>query len=125
MKKTLFAVYGSLKKGFHNHAYVRGAKLLGTYKTDPIYTLVSLGSYPAVKRGGNTSIEYELYETDNESIIKSVHNLEGYSGVRGSSRNWYDTDPIQTKFGEAEMFVMNKEAYPNALVVENGVWNNK
>lgn len=123
--KKLFAVYGSLRKGFHNHGYVRGTKFLGTFKTKPIYTLVSLGSYPAVKRGGDTAIEYELYETDNESVIRSIHGLEGYSGKRGASSNWYDTDPIETKFGEAEMFVMGEDAYPKALVIESGVWNNK
>jgi gamma-glutamylcyclotransferase (GGCT)/AIG2-like uncharacterized protein YtfP len=118
----LVAVYGSLKKDYHNHVYLKGADLLGTFKTEPVYTLVSLGSYPALKRGGKTEITYELYNVKRDSQLKDIYALEGYHGTPGHPNNWYDVDKIKTPHGEAELFVMGADKYPNAQIIESGNW---
>lgn len=123
MKKTRFAVYGTLKKGFHNHYLLDKANFLGSTKTSDKYTMHSLGGFPAVTTEGHTSIEVEVYETDDEQTINSINTLEGFTGIKGHAHNWYDTETIETEFGDAEMFVFRKScAYP---IIESGIWQNQ
>jgi gamma-glutamylcyclotransferase (GGCT)/AIG2-like uncharacterized protein YtfP len=121
-KKYLLSVYGSLKKGFHNHPILRDAKFLGTHVTNPEFTMYSLGAYPAITRSGNTAIHVEIYEVD-ESTLRRVYRLESYSGVRDSSANWYDTLDIDTPWGRAEMFYFKNSGHmTRERVVESGNW---
>jgi len=119
--KVRFAVYGTLRKGNGNHRLLQDAEYLGTIKTEPIYTMVSLGGFPAVKENGNTSIVCEIYETDDEDIIKSVFRLEGCTGVKGHPNNWYDFVELDTNWGKANMFTMN--TCNSKVEIENGDWN--
>lgn len=116
----LIFVYGTLKKGFHNHHYLDTSKFLGNHKTEPIYTMKTNGGFPIVERGGQTSITGEVYKLSDEDL-SGVFLLEGYTGVQHNPRNWYDTDTIVTYFGEASIFVMAKDK--NQLpIIENGVF---
>jgi gamma-glutamylcyclotransferase (GGCT)/AIG2-like uncharacterized protein YtfP len=54
-------VYGSLKRGFHNHSALAGAELVSECRTAPHYRLFDLGAYPALCEGGASSITGELY----------------------------------------------------------------
>lgn len=120
MKKIL-AVYGTLKKGFGNNRCLGNSKFLGEFKTEPIYTLMA-GGFPICERGGNTSIIGELYETDNPEIISDVNSLEGFSGIKGHPDNWYDVDLIETKFGLATMYVMDKNTSGRNRIIKSGIW---
>jgi gamma-glutamylcyclotransferase (GGCT)/AIG2-like uncharacterized protein YtfP len=121
MRKLIF-VYGTLKKDRSNHRVMGDSKLLGEAKVNG-FKMYSHGEFPALVRGG-MEISGEVYEVDDESTLRSIYSLEGYSGQRDSSRNWYDTTDVPTPFGEAELFYMKDESkYENALpVVESGVW---
>ena len=44
-------VYGTLLSGEGNHRQLRGARPLAVRRTEPRYTLVSLGPYPALLDG--------------------------------------------------------------------------
>lgn len=116
-----FAVYGSLKKGYHNHPVIQGANYLGTDSTKPEYSLYSLGSYPAVTKGGSTSIHLEVYETDNDSIIDRVNRLEGFIS-KNNPHNYYDSITIDTKYGEAEMFILRDLKTENLTLIKSGNW---
>lgn len=118
MKKHLLACYGTLKSGFYNNYIIETGKLIGTFKTEPLYTMVSLGSYPALRRNGNNSITYELWEVD-DITLKRVYQLEGYKG-KGES-NWYDIDVIDTPHGKAKMFVMDS-VKDGRIEIKDGVW---
>lgn len=123
MDKTIFAVYGTLKKPYGNHYLLNGAKFLGTHVTNPNYTLFD-GGFPVVERGGETAIHCELYETNNPSQIQRVFDLEGCSSqVQGHSSNWYDFDRIETPHGEAVMFVMDNGTSGRKSILNSGVWN--
>lgn len=121
MNKNLIAVYGSLKQGFFNHSLLENSKFLGTFKTNPEYTMYSLYSFPAIIKGGNTSIHVEIYEID-LNTLKAIYILEGYSGIRNSPENWYDTLELDTPFGKAEMFYMKGKI--KGLIIESGNWKN-
>lgn len=125
----ILATYGSLKLGYHNHPYlaVQGVTYLGTSKTAPKFTMISFGSFPAVLRGGNTAIECEVYEVNNKAALSAIYRLEGYSGIQTKygGQNWYDVEEIETPWGKAQMFVMDREPTRSDAVVESGVWSHR
>jgi len=127
---VLYAVYGTLRRGHGNHNYYLSgdkAEYLGTMQTDGSYTMFSMGGFPGVARGGTTPITVEIYRVTDESVMRRVNGLEGYSGVRGSDANWYDTTDIQTEWGLANMFtqdsLLGNPRYA-ARRIESGDWNN-
>ena len=72
-------VYGTLRKGDVRSFFlsdVEQTKFIQEIKTKPIYTLVDLGSFPALVKEGNTSIVGELWEID-ERTKKSLDLIEG------------------------------------------------
>ena len=70
-------VYGSLKMGLSNHRLLRGSRFIDFAKTDPEYTMISFGHFPAVMRGGTTAIHGEVYEVDDETLAR-LDQLEGH-----------------------------------------------
>lgn len=74
---NLMAVYGSLRKGLHNHQCLYGAEYLGEGVVKG-FGMYSLGQYPALSREGkHTPVVVELYEVT-DKIFSRVDNLEGY-----------------------------------------------
>jgi gamma-glutamylcyclotransferase (GGCT)/AIG2-like uncharacterized protein YtfP len=69
--KSFVFVYGSLKRGHHNHAQMADARFVAAAKTVACYRLFDLGSYPAmIERpsqrfpDAGVAIEGEIYEVD-------------------------------------------------------------
>lgn len=126
MIKKLVIAYGTLKAKYSNHGCIahESTKFLGEIETPPIYTLYS-GGYPIVERDGNTAIKGELYEVNDKRVLERVYNLEGYSGTPGDHNHFYDVDIIDTPYGKAEIFVMNKGVSGREQIVESGVWEQK
>lgn len=120
--KSLVAVYGSLKQGFTNHRVIEGSTLVGTFESDPQYTMVDLGSFPAVTLGGSSSIYCEVYSVDMETLRK-LYRLEGCDFNTGTGL--YDAKDIETPFGAATIFIMesNKKYTNNRRVIDCGVWS--
>lgn len=121
-KKHLVCVYGTLKKNKHNNYLLTtdNNKFLGEYKTEPKFTMYSAGGFPILKPSGNTSINTEVYEVTDQTLDR-LYALEGYSGVRGSINNWYDTMDVETPFGKAMIFVQDKDLN-NLQIIETGNW---
>lgn len=113
------SVYGTLKKGQHNHRYLKNSTLLGTSKTPPEFTMYSNGGFPYVCPGGDTAITIETYELS-ELDQANVFGLEGYTGVRNHPNNWYNTTQVETPWGDSEMFTLDK--HPNLPKVTSGEW---
>ena len=74
MSQLIF-VYGSLKKGFHNHRVMEMAKarfLSKAQSKDRAFSLFSLGSFPALDLAKSDEtpfkIEGELYEVPNNGV---------------------------------------------------------
>lgn len=113
--KIKVMVYGSLKKGFGNHdRHLSGAKFLGTCETLPQYSLISLGSYPGVLKGGETMIQGELYEVTPKEF-EGLDRLEGHP-------NYYKREVIETSEGDAWIYLLPKEEYSDKVVIKSGEW---
>lgn len=69
-------VYGTLLAGESNHRQLEGARLLAVRRTEPRYTLVDLGAFPALMEGGTTAITGEVYDVDDE-LLRALDRFEG------------------------------------------------
>lgn len=92
-------VYGSLKRGFPNHHWMRGALFLKEAQTAPRYALGELDGYPVLCRDGERSIHGELFAVD-ERIRATLDRFEGSAYARaevmladGSSAEAYVAEP--------------------------------
>ena len=104
-------VYGSLKRGFSNHALLNRAEYLGEHVTAARYTMYDLGPYPAVSVGGRTPISGEVFAVDRLTLA-AVDKLEEYPHV-------YDRIHIVTPFGPAWMYIMPASTRPRVV---DGFW---
>lgn len=120
MKKLIF-VYGTLKKGFSNHRVMGESTLLGE-ATITGFDMLSLGGFPALVKG-KSEIKGEVYEVNQENTLRGIYRLEGYTGNRNSTGNWYETADVDTPFGEAELFYMKDGSrYNDRPIIQDGVW---
>src|SRR3989442_236162 len=86
---TRVFVYGTLKRGGANHAFLAGQKFLGDARTAPGFTLFSLGDYPGMvpspdDRDGVTG---EVWAID-AACLARLDQLEG------TTENLYRRAPI-------------------------------
>jgi len=105
-------VYGTLKKGYPNSYLLENSKLLGSFKTKPVFTMYSLGAFPAISLVGETSISGEVYSVD-EDTFSRLDRLEGYP-------SFYNRAKIDTEFGEAWVYFL--EDREGVTKVESGEW---
>lgn len=119
--EVLLAVYGSLKAGFHNHHYLKNAVFVGEFVTEPEYMMYSFHTFPAVTKGGTCGIHCEVYKISDQKTIDNINILEGFNGVAGDKRNFYDRMQIKTPFGEAFMYYVNRKI-KGRLAVDDGNW---
>lgn len=115
----LVAVYGSLRKSLSNHRVLDGAKYLGNYESEPIFSMFDVGMYPAIKESGNTSIILEIYRID-ENILKRLDILEGYDPEDPDSC-YYVRTTINTPFGESFIYTFPHDT-SYYKQVQNGDW---
>jgi len=121
-KGLIFFVYGSLKRGYWNNYLFDNGTHLDVYRTEPKYTLFD-GSFPVVERGGETSIYGELIHLEDEDEIQSIFDLERCSSrEQGNPNNWYDFDIIDTPYGKATIFVVDKGKSGRTNIIKTGVW---
>lgn len=110
------AVYGSLKKGFHNDIFLDTSELKGIDETLSEYTMYSMGgSFPCITEEGDTSISIEVYEVD-EGVFERLDMLEGYP-------LFYNRKEIDTKWGQAWIYYVKDKSYLGDLNrVDSGRW---
>lgn len=75
---TEIFVYGSLLRGQANHGVLRrhGARFVAAGKTEPRFTMYSLGEYPAIASHGKTAIAGEVYAVDADALA-ALDKFEG------------------------------------------------
>ena len=98
MNHTDIFVYGTLRKGFHNHSLLLNSEYLGTAKTACKYVMFSSG-IPFVSRTlKHTQIIGEIYRVS-DAVLKSVDSLESY----------YPDSPDQSWYHRTEIDLINNE----------------
>lgn len=112
-------VYGSLKRGFGNHRLLENlrAKFLGEAKSEPVFTMYSLGGFPGIIRNGDTPVSGELYEVPS-SGMSDLDMLEGHP-------NFYRREDIRLENGQVVLgYVLPvRSEYVNGCpVIDDGVW---
>jgi gamma-glutamylcyclotransferase (GGCT)/AIG2-like uncharacterized protein YtfP len=117
----LVAVYGSLLSGLHNHGLLVNSKYVGEDITSPSYTMYDLGSFPGLVQEGNRSYTIELYDV-NEEVAKRLDFLEGYD-ENEEENSFYIRRKINTKFGEASIYYLNRWGHQEKIV-EDSSWKN-
>ena len=84
--------------------------------------MYKLGGFPAIVKGGNTSISMEVYKVD--TYIKSnVDRLEGFYSLHNPN-NFYDTISIPSPYGEAVTYIIdtNKHNLNGYTIINTGDW---
>lgn len=113
----LVAVYGSLKKGFYNHAGLgHDAEFLGTSTVRGV--MYSNGSYPKlyetngslVDKGGATPFQSRL-ERQHEIEVYRIHEDRYESITNMEIGAGYEPEQIQTPYGEATIYYMPHENF--------------
>jgi gamma-glutamylcyclotransferase (GGCT)/AIG2-like uncharacterized protein YtfP len=119
----LFAVYGTLRQGFGNHRLLDNehCEFLGKDITKPELTMISLGGFPGVLPKGSDSIVIEVYRVNSSQVEQQLNWLEGHKGKDHPS-NFYNVTEIETKYGTANMYILDNEQYDGRQKVASGDW---
>lgn len=118
-KLVLIAVYGSLIEGLHNHPVIANAEYVGEFNSEPKFSMIDLGSFPAIVKEGVTSVKFHVYAV-NEKTLQKVNNLEGFE--EGAENNFYNRGIIKTPYGKAFYYYQNKGMIKDPLLVASGDW---
>lgn len=96
----LVAVYGSLRKGLHNHSLLENAKLLST-ETTGNFRMYSMGGFPYIRPVESPyDITIEVYSVDDHEFA-NLDRLEGYP-------SFYDRKQIPTTQGNAWIYFIDE-----------------
>jgi gamma-glutamylaminecyclotransferase len=110
MATALLFVYGSLKRGQHNHRLLRGQTFVAEAATLPRYRLLDLGPYPGLVQAaaGGRPIRGEVWRVDAATLAR----LDRFEGVP----HLYDRRPVELADGPqaVEAYFYNRDAagYP-------------
>lgn len=105
MERTLVACFGSLKKGFYNHAALGAAEFLGS--TSVLGVMYLHGSYPRMYHVVNDDYDSPFgldKERAHEVEVYSVDEAH-YQGVRAMELGaGYFEEEIETPYGVAKIY---------------------
>lgn len=122
--KKIYAVYGSLRKGFGNHRLLENKEGVKYLKQEVVkgFKLYSLGWFPGVKptNNPNSSVLVELYEIENDDVKVSLDRLEGYD-PHNPQNSLYIRETIPTSVGDTEIYIYNNNINEEYLIDE-GDW---
>jgi gamma-glutamylcyclotransferase (GGCT)/AIG2-like uncharacterized protein YtfP len=117
----LVAVYGTLRQGFGNNCVLGDSEKLGLTALAPEWEMFSLGGFPGVRQG-DKSVLVEVYRVTEESIAQSLDWLEGFR-EQDADFNFYNKATISTKFGDAEMYILEGAEYDGHELIGCGDWH--
>lgn len=126
--EVYIAVYGTLRKGEGNHHLLKDSELIGTFESEPIYSMYTGGGFPVLSENGKTSIIYEVYKVVDYLIMERLHNLEGCNGYIDDQKNsWYTLKEIKTPLEHTcYIYIQNDIEKDDRLkLIVNGDWINR
>lgn len=102
------AVYGTLKRGFHNHSLMdpRGFSFVGSFVSANKYHMTSNGGFPIVYKNQQLHyIEAEIFEIRDKAYLSQIDRLEGHP-------TWYERELINFQNDmQAWMYLMDEPRY--------------
>jgi len=111
-------VYGTLLSGERDAALLDGATLLGEVRTEPRYTLVDLGVYPALLERGTVAVAGELYLVDKKRRFAL--------DVKWQVPILFQRVTVKLQGGEeAEAYVMREEQVRGKRRLGQGDWKGR
>lgn len=111
----LVAVYGSLRKGMGNHEhFFEDKNYVGEHTTNSLYTMISLGGFPGVTKGGNTAIKCEIYNVPT-CTLDLLDSLEGHPDM-------YRREIQKTVHGDAWLYIYQGVHKGRLPIVTSGDW---
>ena len=109
-------VYGTLKRGLHNHGVLGNSEYLGSATT--MGAIYHLGGFPGYKLEGRDEIHGELYEVSDELTWNRLDRLEGRPYL-------YDRHEKDVRYegGEvaAQIYVFQRDV-PESSRIASGRW---
>lgn len=112
-------VYGTLRRGEHNHRLLESARFVGEGHTPPSFTLRDLGAYPALVDGGSTRVVGEIYEVEGVTL-SALDRLEDHPRL-------YRREQIALDDGErVEAYLLPADrAWGRFQNIESGDWRER
>jgi gamma-glutamylcyclotransferase (GGCT)/AIG2-like uncharacterized protein YtfP len=108
-------VYGTLMKGEANAHLLEDARYLGPATTEPTFSLLDLGDYPALRAGGEQAVAGELYEVG-AAMLEALDDCEGHPTL-------YRRTPIRLADGSAvEAYLLVSSDVEDPPLVASGDW---
>ncbi|MET0343471.1 MAG: gamma-glutamylcyclotransferase family protein [Polyangiales bacterium] len=106
-------VYGTLMKGELHHTTIAHARFVRAAATKPDYDLVQIDYYPALIAGGSHRVPGELYEVDDQTLVR-LDRLEEVP-------DYYERRMITLEDGtEALAYVMPRERAARGKLIRSG-----
>ncbi len=101
MSTTVLFVYGTLKRGGRNHAFLAGQEFLGEARTLPHYRLFDAGAYPCLveDRQAGVAVRGEAWRVD-DGVFLRLDPFEEVDHLFRRGSVWLDgrPEPAQTYF---------------------------
>lgn len=112
-------VYGSLKRGKHNHGLLAQSRHLGRAYIDGKYRLISLGAFPGVVEDDRLETDGivggEIYQVSDD-VLRSLDYLEGHP-------RFYERRKVTTSHGAAWCYFLPQPYIEKYPIVDNGIWH--
>lgn len=112
------AVYGTLRKGFHNNYLMGNSRLIDTGKSEFWGTMYSNGGFPILSLDEpGSKIVVEVYEIESEAVFEDLDGLEGYP-------YWYNRTikTFNINGEEIKAWIYHQENVTGLEEVESGDW---
>jgi len=114
------AVYGTLKKGFGNHHFMRNSTFVGTTRIEGFDMYSVTGYFPGIIRGSG-SIEAEVYDVPAEDV-PNIDSLEAYRAYSPET-SMYLRETVASEFGNVAIYVWNRpDNFEGKAPIDSGVW---
>ena len=115
MQRVLLFVYGTLMRGESAHTLLGAdARFVGSAQTEPRFTLLDMGEYPALVDGGCTAVRGELYEIDARLLAA----LDRYEDVP----EMYERRTLAIGQHTAVAYVLHQRLAQGFGPIESGDW---
>lgn len=115
MQRVILFVYGTLMRGQTAHALLGPtARFIAEARTEPRFTLLDMGQYPALVEGGTTAVHGELFEIDAD-LLEALDRYEDVPEL-------YARRPVEVAGHSAIAYVLHPELAGGVGVIASGDW---